>query len=202
MSLNSLINYISNSHITAELIKRITKSNELNIIGSSRYAKSIIINSIARKEEKDLLLVCPNVEIAYKWIGYFESINSKNVLYYPPTENLPYSSINKSKEIEYTQLTVISKLIKNERKNLKIIITTERALQPHLINKKLLINNRLYINKGKKLEIKELSNSLIILGYKKENVTSLEGKWSQRGEIIDIYPVNNELPIRLEFFDT
>ena len=201
MSLNSLINYISNSQITAELIKRITKSNELNIIGSSRYAKSIIINSIARKEEKDLLLVCPNVEIAYKWIGYFESINSKNVLYYPPTENLPYSSINKSKEIEYTQLTVISKLIKNERKNLKIIITTERALQPHLINKKLLINNRLYLNKGKKIETKELSNSLTILGYIKENITSLEGKWSRRGEIIDIYPVNNELPIRLEFFD-
>ena len=63
MSLNSLINYISNSHITAELIKRITKSNELNIIGSSRYAKSIIINSIARKEGKDLFLVCHNVEI-------------------------------------------------------------------------------------------------------------------------------------------
>ncbi len=201
MSLNSLINYISNSQITAELIKRITQSNELNIIGSSRYAKSIIINSIAKKEGKDLLLVCPNVEIAYKWIGYFESINSKNVLYYPPTENLPYSSINKSKEIEYTQLTVISKLITNARKNLNIIITTERALQPHLINKKLLIENRLHINKGKKIEIKELSNSLTLLGYEKEDVTSQEGKWSRRGEIIDIYPVNNELPIRLEFFD-
>ena len=201
MSLNSLINYISNSQITAELIKIITQSNELNIIGSSRYAKSIIINSIAKKEGKDLLLVCPNVEIAYKWIGYFESINSENVLYYPPTENLPYSSINKSKEIEYTQLTVISKLIKNERKSLNIIITTERALQPHLINKKLLIDNRLHLNKGKKIEIKELSNRLTLLGYEKENITSLEGKWSRRGEIIDIYPVNNELPIRLEFFD-
>ena len=183
MSLNSLINYISNSQITAELIKRITQSNELNIIGSSRYAKSIIINSIAKKEGKDLLLVCPNVEIAYKWIGYFESINSKNVLYYPPTENLPYSSINKSKEIEYTQLTIISKLIINERKNLNIIITTERALQPNLINKKLLIDNRLHLNKGKEIEIKELSNSLTLLGYEKENITSLEGNWSRRGAV-------------------
>ena len=81
---------------------------------TSEYSEEDLLE----EEEKDLLLVCPNVEIAYKWIGYFESINSKNVLYYPPTENLPYSSINKSKEIEYTQLTVISKLIKNERKNL------------------------------------------------------------------------------------
>ena len=40
-----------------------------------------------------------------------------------------------------------------------------------------------------------------MLGYIKDNVTSAEGFWSRRGEIIDIYPVNNEFPIRLEFFD-
>ena len=76
MSLNTLVNYISNSQITSELIKRISKNNELNIVGSSRYAKSIILDSIAKKEKKNILLICPNEEIAYKWIGYFESINN------------------------------------------------------------------------------------------------------------------------------
>ncbi len=118
MSLNSLISYISNSQIIAELIKRINNNNELNIIGSSRYAKSIIINSIARKEQKDILLISPNEEIAYKWYGYFDSINDRNVLYYPPSENLPYASVNKSKETEYTQLSVISKLVKIKKENL------------------------------------------------------------------------------------
>ena len=83
MSLNSLISYISNSQIISELVKRIKHNNELNIIGSSRYAKSIIINSIAKKENKDILLISPNEEIAYKWYGYFDSIENKNVLYYP-----------------------------------------------------------------------------------------------------------------------
>ena len=137
MSLNSLISYITNSQIITELVKRIKKDNELNIIGSSRYAKSIIINSIAKKENKDILLISPNEEIAFKWYGYFENIVNKNILYYPPSKNLPYASINKSKETEYTQLSVISKLIKDDKKNVKITITTERALQPHLINKKL-----------------------------------------------------------------
>ena len=45
MSLDSLIDHISNSQITSELIKKINKDKELNIIGSSRYAKSIIIDS-------------------------------------------------------------------------------------------------------------------------------------------------------------
>ncbi len=201
MSLNSLINYISNSQIITELAKRINKDNELNIIGSSRYAKSIIINSIAKKENKDILLISPNEEIAFKWYGYFENILNKNVLYYPPSENLPYASINKSKETEYSQLSVISKLIKDEKEEIKIIITTERSLQPHLINKKLFKDNIITIVKGQTLEIKELTNRLILLGYNKENTTSQEGSWSRRGEIIDIYPVNNELPIRIEFFD-
>ena len=201
MSLNSLISYISNSQIIAELIKRIKNNNELNIIGSSRYAKSIIINSIAKKEQKDILLISPNEEIAYKWYGYFDSINDRKVLYYPPSENLPYSSVNKSKETEYTQLSVISKLIKNKKEDLNIIIVTERSLQPHLINKKIFKENILTLIKGIELEIKELTNKLVLLGYNKENLTSTEGSWSRRGEIIDIYPVNNELPIRIEFFD-
>ena len=111
MSLNSLISYISNSQIITELVKRINNNKELNIIGSSRYAKSVVINSIASKEKKNILLISPNEEISYKWLGYFESIGNKNVLYYPPSKNLPYSSINKNKETEYSQLAVISKLI-------------------------------------------------------------------------------------------
>ncbi len=201
MSLNSLISYISNSQIITDLVNRIKNNNELNIIGSSRYAKSIIINSIAKKENKDILLISPNEEIAYKWYGYFDSIDNKNVLYYPPSENLPYASINKSKETEYSQLSVISKIIKKERQDINIIITTERSLQPHLIKENIFKDNILSIIKGSELEIKELTTKLVLLGYSKEDMTSQEGSWSRRGEIIDIYPVNNELPIRIEYFD-
>ena len=201
MSLNSLISYITNSQITTELVKRIRRDNELNIIGSSRYAKSIKLNSIAKKENNNILLISPNEEIAFKWYGYFENIVNKNILYYPPSENLPYASINISKETEYTQLSVISKLIKDEKEDINIIITTERALQPHLISKKIFKDNIIKLIKGLELDIKELTNKLVLLGYNKENLTSQEGTWSRRGEIIDIYPVNNELPVRIEFFD-
>ena len=201
MSLDSLINYISNSQITNDLIEKINKNNCLNIIGSSRYAKSILINSIAKKENKSILLICPNSEIAYKWFGYFESINNNNVLYYPPTEHQPYSSINKSKEIEYSQISVLTKLVEQKKENQQIIIATERSLQPHLISKETFKDNIINISKGTIIELKTLSNKLTKLGYKREVITSSEGNWSRRGEIIDIYPVNNEMPVRIEFYD-
>ena len=37
-------------------------------------------------------------------------------------------------------------------------------------------------------------------GYKKSHNIDQEGTWTRRGDIIDIYPVSSELPIRLELF--
>ncbi len=204
MSLLSLINYISDSQITKELINKLYQSNELNIIGSSRYAKAIIVNSIAEIEKKNILLICNSTEIAHKWYGYFQSINNNKVLYYPPNENLPYEERSKSTEVEYSQLNIISQLINKEantNNSQKIIITTERALQPHLLNRQYFEKCNLNLKKGNILEISDLVSKLITLGYTKEEITTNEGQWSRRGDIIDIYPVNNEVPIRIEFYD-
>ena len=57
MSLNTLVDYISNSQITSELIKRISKNNELNIVGSSRYAKSVIERSATTLKNLRLFLL-------------------------------------------------------------------------------------------------------------------------------------------------
>ena len=203
MYLSSLINYISNTQITKELIKRINEKNILNLIGSSRHAKALIISSIAHIENKNIILVCTSSELAYKWYGYFQSINdNNNVQFYPPNEYSPYEIRNKSSEVEYTQLNILTKLInKKYNENNNILITTERALQPHLLDKDTFIKYNLNLIKGMQFEIKDLAIKFSELGYKKEEITTTEGNWSRRGDIIDIFPVNNEVPIRIEFFD-
>ena len=56
MSLKSLTSFISNTQITKELIQRINNKNDLNIIGSSRYAKALILDGIASSEKKKYTL--------------------------------------------------------------------------------------------------------------------------------------------------
>ena len=53
--------------------------------------------------------------------------------------------------------------------------------------------NKLDLQKGVQIDIQELAKKLTLLGYTKDNVTSTEGFWSRRGEIIDIYqhPIYN-----------
>ena len=77
MSLNTLVDYISNSQITSELIKRISKNNELNIVGSSRYAKSVIERSATTLKNLKLLflLSMPFSEFS---VSEFKKILEKN----------------------------------------------------------------------------------------------------------------------------
>ena len=203
MELKTLIDYISQTQITKELIKKLNKNNELNLVGSNRYAKALIINSLAYLDNKNILLICTSSELAYKWYGYFQSLNNnENVLYYPPNDYSPYEIRTKSSEVEFSQLNTLSQIINNKNeKNNKIIITTERSLQPHLFNKDFIKISNLNLFKSKKIEIKDLAIKFTELGYKKEEITTSEGVWSRRGDIIDIFPVNNEVPIRIEFYD-
>ena len=56
------------------------------------------------------------------------------------------------------------------------------------------------MNEKDRIDLDQISLTLAKLGYVKENIVEQEATWSRRGDIIDIYPVNNDLPIRIELF--
>ena len=38
------------------------------------------------------------------------------------------------------------------------------------------------------------------MGYERVPLVESEGQWSRRGDIIDVFPVASEFPVRLEWF--
>ncbi|MBW4421603.1 MAG: transcription-repair coupling factor [Myxacorys californica WJT36-NPBG1] len=80
------------------------------------------------------------------------------------------------------------------------IVATERALQPHLPPVEALASYCLPLQKGQELDLNRLSEEVARLGYERVNLVETEGQWSRRGDIIDVFPVASELPIRLELF--
>jgi transcription-repair coupling factor (superfamily II helicase) len=80
------------------------------------------------------------------------------------------------------------------------IIATERALQPHLPPVEVLQPYCLTLKRKTELDLENLGKDLARLGYERVSLVETEGQWSRRGDIVDLFPVASELPVRLELF--
>jgi transcription-repair coupling factor (superfamily II helicase) len=80
------------------------------------------------------------------------------------------------------------------------IVATERALQPHLPPVEALQPYYLTVKRGVEMQLEAFGNELARLGYERVPLVETEGQWSRRGDIIDVFPVASELPVRLELF--
>lgn len=48
----------------------------------------------------------------------------------------------------------------------------------------------------------QLQQQLVSMGYHRESMVESPGQFSMRGGIVDIFPLDSDLPVRIEFFDT
>jgi len=60
--------------------------------------------------------------------------------------------------------------------------------------------NSIFIEKGKNIDIKSLEEKLIDAGFEKTYMLAQRKEYSIRGDILDIFNINQDNPIRIEFF--
>lgn len=58
------------------------------------------------------------------------------------------------------------------------------------------------IVEGEEIDPDVLRQKLVTMGYTMSGMVNTPGEFSVRGGIIDIYPITEEFPIRIELFDT
>ena len=80
------------------------------------------------------------------------------------------------------------------------IIATQASLQPHLPPVEAFKPYCLTLNRGMTWDSKSVDEKLAQLGYDRVPLVETEGQWSRRGDIVDVFPVAAELPVRLEWF--
>jgi transcription-repair coupling factor (superfamily II helicase) len=123
---------------------------------------------------------------------------------YPTSEGSPYEGFDPTSEITWGQLQVLSELLAidgaGKRSWRGAIVASERALQPHLPPPAVLAEQCLSLRKGDCVNLEQLGETLARLGYERVATIEQEGTWSRRGDIVDLFPVSAELPVRLEFF--
>ena len=115
-------------------------------------------------------------------------------------DQIPYDLVSPSKEIQLERIKTLYYLLKSTNKK-KIVLTTINAIIQKTLNKDFVLKNSFTIYENKKIDFKELISKLLILGYDRTSVVRDKSEFAVRGSILDIFLIDHDHPIRLDFYD-
>ncbi len=170
--------------------------DEKEITGLTPELKSLYIYQKFKKENKSILFVTSNLNDASNIYNSLSHYTDK-VWFFPMDDFLTSEAIAISPEFKTTRLETINNILKDDK---QIVVTNLMGYLRYLPEKQIFKNSYIKIEKDKDYPLKELEEKLFDIGYKKETTVTMTGEMAPRGFVIDIFPVNVEEPVRLEFW--
>lgn len=173
--------------------------NEQLITGLSGSAKSIWMSAIQYKANKRLLIVTNQLAQAQQlYDDLTEIIDSDRVHFYPVNELLVAEMATSSPELRSQRITALTSWLAD---NNQILITPVAGLKRVLPPIDYWDQFQLTFEVGHDIHIDSYLNSLVKMGYERVDMVSNPAEFSIRGGIIDLYPITETDPVRVELFD-
>ncbi len=169
------------------------------IYGLSGSQKATVIAASYQKHPRTTVIITSNMDAMELLKSDLTMLLPEvTVLELPALDMVTFSAVAKSIELAARRMDVLGRLIRKEK--IIILATTAAAIQKG-ISRREFERSSLSLAMGMVIERDEILEKLVQLGYERvEQVDSL-GKFSARGGIIDVFPINRQVPIRIEFFD-
>ncbi|MEE9396393.1 MAG: CarD family transcriptional regulator, partial [Methylococcales bacterium] len=163
-------------------------------------ADSLAFASTIEKSESFQLIVTADTPSALRYeheIGFFQT-NSTPVLHFPDWETLPYDVFSPLPEIISERLRTLSRLPQVRKGVLVVSIAT---LMHRISPRQHILASTFVLERGGRLDLDETRSNLEHVGYQCVPQVYQHGEFAVRGSIIDLFPMGNSAPYRIELFD-
>ena len=181
-----------------DYIEDVNKSNfPINISGLSDSAKAHFIYATRFYSKRPVLVMTYNeIELKklQKDLSFFED---DDIMVFPKNEIVYYDVDAMNKDATMDRLNLFSKLYNSHN---IIALTTIEAMMQKTVNKNLLFENVLHIEIGSEFSLDDVIGKLVDIGFERSDLCDGKGLFSVRGGIIDVFPITEKNPIRIEFW--
>lgn len=172
----------------------IEESSADTLVGLTNELK--VLKTLQKFKEKSILFVANSLYEANEFYKIFNQYTD-DVLFFPMDDFLTSEALAISPEFKYKRLETLNMLLTNQR---RIVVTNLMGYLRFLPNKKLFSEKQIHVKVNEDYELKQLIEDLFDLGYTKETLVSKTGEMAPRGFVIDVFPLNEENPIRISFW--
>lgn len=169
------------------------------VAGLSGSARSLLVSLVNESINRPVLLVTHQlVQAQQLYDDLSEFMEDGNIYLYPVNELIASEIAIASPELKSQRIDALTEW---SQKGSGILIAPVAALKRILPPPAYWRDYQLRFASGEEIHIDTYLASLVDMGYERAGKVTAPGEFSLRGGIIDIYPVTEEHPIRIELFD-
>lgn len=180
-----------------DAIKKFRYPNNFNC--SDENSEAILIATSFLASNKMYVVIKNSLYAAQRLYDRISTLLDDNkVFLFPTDESLRLDAIAESKELIAERVFLLSHILKNEP---CIIITHTSSIIRHLPKKEDYLNSFINLKIGDIFSKEQLIYLLEMSGYERVVKIDHSLQYAVRGGVIDIFSVNYNDPIRIEYFD-
>lgn len=163
------------------------------ISGLTHELNVFYVQKLCEKYDRNIIVLTSSLFEANKIYDSLVKIHD-NTLLFPMDDFLSSMIVASSPELKYKRLETLDKL-KSDKKY--IIVTNLMGYLKYLPSAN--IKNYIDIKQNDVIKRDVLAEEINKLGYHRESLVTMSGEYAVRGFIFDLYPIDYEHPIRIEF---
>ena len=168
-----------------------------SVFGLAESQRSHVMAALRLKFKKRLLIVAPDSVRSSQIAHDIEGMTGVTCHVFNPRAVNLHGAVAASRDQEISRITILGKLMQKQAE--VIVVPMEAMIQP-LAPPYAFCQAMLSINLNDTIEPRKLAERLTWAGYRMEERVESPGQFARRGDILDIYPVGEDNPVRIEFF--
>jgi len=181
-----------------EIQKDIIEGFPVAINGVSDTQRHHLVYSLIKGAGRKALYVASNDFQARKAFRNLESMFEEGVFYFPFREKMLYDVESKSRDQSFRRIECLGKMLENDY---TVIVLSCESIIDYYMPPNEFNSHFITLKTGDTVNIEDIVRRLVVIGYGREEMVEARGQFSVRGGIIDIFPVQQEKPVRIELFD-
>ncbi len=170
--------------------------NNMGISGITDEFFCVYLCNILKKYNKSILVVVNSIYEANK---LYQSLTNytDSVCLFPMDDFLTSEALAISPDLKISRLETLNSIIYKDK---KIVLTNLMGYLRYLPKKDTYMKHCYHLSIEEEISPSNIVENLVSSGYAKTTIVNKTGEFAIRGYIVDVFPIGEEYPIRIEFF--
>ena len=173
--------------------------NKTGVGSLSLQEEALILSAAFLRSKQSMFVVKSNLYEAQNMYQRLSTLCEEDVYLFCVEESLQVEAIASSPELYAQKIETLVKLLQEDKPI--ICVTHVAALLRYLPTVERFKESMVHLQVGKRVSMETLKTTLVQAGYKHVHRVDQPLCFSFRGGVVDIFSVQHEHPVRIEFFD-